>query len=133
MVWAMRAGLVIALLAHAEKASAGSVCDRVKSAGATPAGLLAEISKTLTKTADANGYVAFEDPVNAAVWTFTKPEHEAHPSVVCRAIIGNPDGSVSMDMRVLCVGTDATCERLVAAFKELNERMAEALKRQQPK
>jgi hypothetical protein len=77
--------------------------------------------------------VAFEDRDNAAVWTFTKPEHEAHPSVVCRAIIGNPDGSVSMDMRVLCVGTDATCERLVAAFKELNERMAEALKRQQPK
>jgi hypothetical protein len=132
MVRAMTAALAIALLAHAEAASAGSVCDRVRSAGATPASLLAEMSKSLTKTADAKGYVAYEDPLNAAIWTFTKPEHEAHPSVVCRAVIGNPDGSVSMDMKVRCFGTDAVCDRLVAAFKELNNRMIEAIKRQQP-
>ena len=132
MVRAMGVGLAIALLAYPQWVNAGSACDRARSVGATPAGLLADISKSLTKTADVNGYVAFVDSANPAVWTFTKPGHEAHPSVVCRTVISNPDGSVSIDMRVLCIGTDAACDRLVATFKELNERTIEAAKRHQP-
>ena len=128
----MGVGLVIALLAHPGGASAGSVCDRVHSAGATPASLFSEMSRSLEMTADGNGYVAFADNPNEAVWTFTKPGHEAHPSVVCRSIIANPDGSVGMDMKVLCVGTDAACDRLVADFNQLNERMKEELSRKQP-
>ena len=133
MVKGLAGGLVIALLAHISGASAGSVCDRVQSAGMTPAGLLGEISKTLTKTSDGNGYVAFVDTPNVAVWTFTKPGHRAHPSVVCRTIIVNPDGSIGIEMKMLCVSTDAACERLVADFNKLNESMKEELNRQKPK
>ena len=133
MVRARVVGLAIALLlAHPQWANAGSACDRARSAGVTPAALFADISKSLTKTADVNGYVAFVDTAHPAVWTFTKPGHEAHPSVVCRTVINKPDGSVSIDMRVICIGTDAACDRLVATFKELNERTVEAAKRQQP-
>jgi len=132
MVREMGAGL-IALLAHTEGASAGSVCDRVHSAGATPASLLVEMSNDLTKIADRDGYVAYVNSPKTAVWTFTKPGHEAHPSVVCRSVIANPDGSNSIDMKVLCIGTDAACDKLVADFKRLNERIIEDLTRQQSK
>ena len=114
MVKEMAGGLVIALLAYTGAASAGSVCDRIQSAGATPASLLTELSKSLTKIADENGYVAYVDTPKTAVWTFTKPGHEAHPSVVCRSVIANSDGSNSINMKVFCIGTDAACDKLVA-------------------
>ena len=133
MIREMGGGLVIALLAYTGAASAGFVCDRIHSAGATPASLLTEMSNSLTKIADENGYVAYVDTPKTAVWTFTKPGHEAHPSVVCRSVIANPDGSNSIDMKVLCVGTDAACERLLADFNKLNERIIEDLTRQQSK
>lgn len=66
----------------------------------------------------------------AAVWTFTTPQHEAYPAVVCRFLM-EKDGSFSVATEAHCFGTQAACDRMMAAFGQLDRGMAEYIKRQQ--
>ena len=56
------------------------------------------------------------------LWTFTAPEHEAHPSAVKRTISPTEDGW-QMEMKVLCEADAEVCDELVREFERLNSSM----------
>lgn len=63
------------------------------------------------------------------LWSFTPEGHPAHPSAVKRSVIEN-DGSVWIDMSVLCQAQKGPCDALVLEFKALNDRIRESMKRE---
>ena len=66
--------------------------------------------------------VATEENGNHVLWSFTPKGHAAYPAAVKRTVL-DKDGAVSLDMKVLCFGTQAACDKLVDEFKGLNERI----------
>ncbi|RFB78974.1 hypothetical protein [Methylovirgula sp. 4M-Z18] len=74
-------------------------------------------------------YEAFSDPKSQTVWTFTKPGHPAHPSVVCRYPV-QMGQQVFLRMEVICHNTQGACDKLVADFQALNKTMSQHLNRQ---
>ncbi len=68
------------------------------------------------------------DRSDCALWPIPPEGHPAYPSAVKRTAVELPDGIVTMDVSILCHSTLAACDKLVAAFKALNERMRESLK-----
>jgi hypothetical protein len=71
------------------------------------------------------GWTIISEPAST-VWSFTPPEHPAHPSAVKRSIFLR-DGSTYIDMKVRCEASKAACDKLVADFQLLNQRMAESM------
>ncbi len=63
-----------------------------------------------------------------AVWTFTTGAQPAHPAAVKRTIIER-DGSIFIEMDVMCGGSKEDCDALVREFQELTERMRQAASR----
>jgi hypothetical protein len=61
-----------------------------------------------------------------ALWSFTGPDHPAHPAVVKR-IVAQRDGKVSLEMKVLCQARKEPCDQLVREFQALNERVRQQL------
>lgn len=77
-------------------------------------------------------YVAISDKAKDTVWTFTVPGHPAHPSVVCRRPV--QDGAdMRLQMNVQCNAAESECQKLVAAFQELNQRMIQEMRKQKAK
>jgi len=75
-------------------------------------------------------YVAISDKGKDTIWTFTVPGHPAHPSVVCRRPV--QDGAeLRLQMDVRCNAAETECQKLVAAFQELNQRMLRDMGKQQ--
>ena len=74
------------------------------------------------------GWTVIEGRANSALWSFTPSGHAAHPATVLRTIVER-DGSLFVDMRVLCEATKAACDQLVADFTALNQKMREDLAR----
>jgi hypothetical protein len=64
------------------------------------------------------------------LWSFTPSGHPAHPAAVRRTVIRQGD-DIGVKMAVHCEATKAACDRLVADFKALNERMREDLAKKQ--
>lgn len=62
------------------------------------------------------------DPTNNAFWSFTPPSHPAHPAAVKRTILER-DGAFYVLMTALCQAEKFACDKLVAEFQVLNERM----------
>ena len=54
------------------------------------------------------------------LWSFTPPEHPAHPTVVKRSIL-KKDGELFIDMAALCFSTRILCDSLMEEFKLINE------------
>ena len=77
-----------------------------------------------------NGWTIAEDRSHFTLWSFPPEGDPAYPSAVKRTAVQQPDGIVTMDMRILCHSTQAACDKLVEDFKALNERMRESLKSQ---
>lgn len=96
------------------------------------AALLAQVRSdaTVQAGAESKDYLSFS-PRGAGTpmvaWTFTKPGHPAHPSVVCRMLVQQPGGAWNMDMRTLCASSKAQCNRLQADFVRLNADMSRAI------
>jgi len=70
--------------------------------------------------------VATEENGNHVLWSFTPKGHAAYPAAVKRTVL-EKDGAVLIDMKVLCFGTQAACDKLVAEFKGLNERIKQSM------
>jgi hypothetical protein len=68
------------------------------------------------------GWTVVQDRAAATTWSFTPPNHPAHPTAVKRAIVER-DGTLFVDMSVLCQAEKPACDKLVAEFQELNEKM----------
>jgi hypothetical protein len=73
-------------------------------------------------------YSAYNDAQEHIVWTFTRPGFTPYPTVVCRRILQNNDGTVGLDMKINCFGTTAQCDHLAEQFRQLNDQMVKALK-----
>ena len=69
------------------------------------------------------GWTIADDRSNFTVWSFTPPGHPAHPAAVKRTIVRDSAGNVSVAMSAKCWGTKAACDKLIADFKDLNDRM----------
>ena len=78
----------------------------------------------------ANGWTIADDDGLGGVWSFTNPQHPAHPAVVKRWPV-EEDGVVSIKMDVLCQADKSACDKLVADFQVLNTQMREFLQKQQ--
>jgi hypothetical protein len=63
-----------------------------------------------------------ESEKSMALWSFAPLSHAAYPSVVKRRVY-EADGSVRIEMNVLCEATKEACDRLVREFRELTEQM----------
>lgn len=74
------------------------------------------------------GWTIVDDPSENAVWSFAPSGHPAFPAAVKRNIIER-DGTVYVDMRALCQATKPACDKLIAEFKELNEKMRAGVER----
>jgi hypothetical protein len=63
-----------------------------------------------------------ESETSIALWSFAPANDPAHPSAVKR-VVSEQDGSVQIEMRVLCEATKAACDQLVRDFQALNDQM----------
>lgn len=54
------------------------------------------------------------------LWSFTPPDHPAHPTVVKRSIL-KKDGELFIDMAALCFSPRILCDSLLEDFKLINE------------
>jgi hypothetical protein len=73
------------------------------------------------------GWTIVMEPASSTVWSFTPPEHPAHPSAVKRSVVSR-GGSTYIDMKVLCEASKTACDKLVADFEQLNQRMTGSVK-----
>ena len=88
---------------------------------------VAEALSALTNTpglevANPGGWTIVTDNVHSTMWSFAPTNHAAYPAVVKRVVISK-DGSVYVDMKVLCEAAKSACDALVRDFAALNERI----------
>ena len=83
-------------------------------------------------TRDGWTIVATEENGNHVLWSFTPKGHAAYPAAVKRTVLEEKNGAISLEMKVLCFGTQAACDKLVDQFKELNERIKQSMQHHGP-
>lgn len=74
------------------------------------------------------GWTIANDPRDGSLWSFTPPDHPAHPAVVKRNPV-QKDGAMFIQMRALCQAEKAACDKLIAEFQELNNKIAADIQR----
>jgi hypothetical protein len=74
------------------------------------------------------GWTIADDKPNYTMWSFTPPDHPAHPTGVKRVIVKAPNGDISVMMTARCGASKAACDKLIAEFRALNDRMAESIR-----
>jgi len=74
-----------------------------------------------------NGWTIAEDRSHSNFWSFPPEGDPAYPSAVKRTVVQTGKG-VNLEMKVLCQSTQAACDKLVADFNALNERMRNSFK-----
>jgi hypothetical protein len=84
-------------------------------------------SRPEVKFSAQNGWTVAEDRANSTFWSFPPEGDPAYPSAVKRTAVQTGTG-VNMEMSVLCQSTQAACDKLVADFNALNERVRDSLK-----
>ncbi len=87
-------------------------------------------ARTDVRISSQGGWTVIEDGSggNATLWSFTPPNHPAHPAAVKRTLV-QKDGAFFVEMDALCQATKAACDALMAEFQELNNRMRESIER----
>jgi hypothetical protein len=129
---AARIAIIIVALACAAGAAAparaAELCGRP---GGSATEVFARLSKVekLPEVFRDGSYVALRDAPNMITWTFTVPGHAAHPSVVCRRIVRDADGRLSLDTEITCDAPEPACLRLKRDFDAMNARMIEEMNR----
>jgi hypothetical protein len=88
-------------------------------------------SKPDVKFSVQNGWTIAEDQDRShfSLWSFPPEGDPAYPSAVKRTAVQTSTG-INMDMKVLCQSTQSACDKLVADFNALNERMRSSFKNQ---
>lgn len=74
------------------------------------------------------GWTVITEPMASAQWSFTNKGHEAHPSVVRRIIKRSREAGVSVDTASLCEAPQPACDKLLAEFAVMNERLVQGAK-----
>src|SRR4030095_746887 len=73
------------------------------------------------------GWTIVDDRAASTLWSFTPPGHPAHPAVVKRSVV-SLGGGIGIDMTALCEAAKSACDKLMAEFKELNQRMSQSIR-----
>ena len=71
-----------------------------------------------------------DDKTNSTYWSFTTLGHPAHPAAVKRVLVQSPSGDVSIMMTAKCGASKSECDKLIAEFRALNERVRQNVSRQ---
>jgi hypothetical protein len=79
-----------------------------------------------TVVTHADGWTTINEPLASAQWSFTPSGYYAYPAVVRRVIKRSRDGAVSVETTSLCEAPEAECNKLLAEFAALNERITQA-------
>ena len=72
------------------------------------------------------GWIVAENSAAKVLWTFTQTGHPAHPSVIQRTVVGK-EGSVDLEMRVLCEASKPACDQLIQEFTQLNQSIVDSM------
>lgn len=86
-------------------------------------------SRAEVKFSIQNGWTIAEDRSHFSFWSFPPEGDPAYPSAVKRIMVQTGAG-INLEMRVLCQSTQAACDKLVADFNALNDRMRNSFKNQ---
>ena len=79
-----------------------------------------------TVVTHADGWTTINEPLASAQWSFTPSGYYAFPAVVRRVIKRSPGGAVSVETTSLCEAPEAECNKLLAEFAAMNERITQA-------
>ena len=90
------------------------------------------LAKPGVRAVEQQGWLIIDDQKEMSLWSFTPQSHEAHPAAVKRTIL-KKDGAMFVRMNVLCGASKEACDRLVAEFNALNDRMRQDIERRRPK
>jgi len=74
------------------------------------------------------GWTIVDDKPNYTLLSFTPADHPAHPTGVKRVIVKAPNGDISVMMTARCGASKAACDKLIAEFRALNDRMADSIR-----
>jgi hypothetical protein len=72
------------------------------------------------------GWTIADDKPNHTLWSFTLPEHPAHPSAVRRTVVAE-NGQVSIRMDTLCQAGKPACDAMVEEFRKVNAALQQSL------
>jgi hypothetical protein len=73
--------------------------------------------------------VSYSDPATSYVWNFATRANAAFPYVACRRLVA-ADGAYQVVTEISCGAEKAACDRLAAAYKELDRQMREAVEKE---
>jgi hypothetical protein len=99
----------------------GSVASRLEWLKAQP-----RLQTTITAPAH---WTFLSTPDGGVQWSFTPTGHYAHPAVVRRELKIRQNGDVFVEMTSQCEAVKDACDKLLAEFAQLNERMAADVQR----
>jgi hypothetical protein len=74
--------------------------------------------------------VSYRDAKTQIIWNFSTKSSPAFPSVACR-FLEQVDGAFRVKTNVVCGAAKTVCDRLVAAYDELDRKMTAAAKKQE--
>ena len=72
--------------------------------------------------------VSYSDPATNFIWNFATKANQAYPSVACRRIV-EVDGAFRVVTNISCGAEKAACDRLAAAYNELDKKMRDAVEK----
>ena len=75
----------------------------------------------------ADGWVTVDEPSAAARWSFTPSGYYAYPALIKRVIKRSPGGAAEVETSSLCESDKASCDKLLAEFHVLDERIRQAI------
>ena len=85
-------------------------------------------TKSGVKISDLAGWTVIEDGSTLSLWSFTPAGHPAHPAAIHRKVV-QEDNNIFLKMHVICEASKPACDKVVADFEDLNQRMTKSLKR----
>ena len=88
-------------------------------------------AKPGTMVSEQSGWTVIADKAANTVWSFPPPADPAYPSAVRRETV-DQGGNIFLKTNILCQAQKAACDRLVAQFRVLNERVKQDLTRTRP-
>jgi hypothetical protein len=95
----------------------------------TVAAALADLhSKPGVVFREEGGWTIADDRSRYTLWSFAPEGDPSYPSAVKRTALQETDGSVTMNMNILCEAPQPACDKLAEDFNALNELARDSLK-----
>ena len=116
--------VVFALAACDSNAQAGSKGIGYRSVSAALEAVKAKIGADVSIQ---GGWTIISENGGSLLWSFTPAGHPAHPAAIRRAVVAK-DGGLVIEMSALCEASKQACDRLIAEFRTLNERVGQSIR-----